>query len=104
MPKDKKPDVIVKSVSPEPSGYRMFTDTQLSDLHFASLEILRRTGVRVFEAESLALLKEAGCTVTDETLVRFPPAVVESAIETAPARVVLCNRTGEPRVYLEDHR
>lgn len=94
----------VQGVLSQPSGYRMFTDAQLDEIHLASLEILRRTGVRVHEAESLALLRDAGCIVTDASLVRFPPAVIENAIADAPSRIVLCNRTGEPRVYLEGHR
>lgn len=94
----------VQGILSQPSGYRMFTDAQLDEIHLASLEILRRTGVRVHEAESLALLRDAGCIVTDASLVRFPPAVIENAIADAPSRVVLCNRTGEPHVYLEGHR
>ena len=102
----KTPNIFnaLSGVDPRPSGYRMFSDAQLHEIHLASLEILRRTGVRVHEAESLALLREAGCLITDGNLVRFPPAVVENAIAAAPSRVVLCNRTGEPRVYLEGHR
>jgi trimethylamine--corrinoid protein Co-methyltransferase len=82
----------------------MFTDAQLDEIHLASLEILRRTGVRVNEAASLRLLREAGCVVTGNNLVRFPPAVVENAIADAPSRVTLCDRTGEPRLYLEGQR
>jgi len=109
MQKDKfskKPDKTtpVQGADSRPSGYRMFTDAQLDEIHLASLEILRRTGVRVHEAESLALLRDAGCIVTDGSLVRFPPAVIENAITDAPSRIVLCNRTGEPRMYLESHR
>jgi trimethylamine--corrinoid protein Co-methyltransferase len=99
-------------ISSLPSGYRMFTDAQLDEIHLASLEILRRTGVRVCEAEALALLQDAGCAVGDENastrsagaLVRFPAAVVEDALLYAPSRIVLCDRTGEPRVVLEGHR
>lgn len=94
----------VQGAASRPSGYRMFTDAQLHEIHLASLEILRRTGVRVHETESLALLRDAGCVVTDMNLVRFPPGVVEDAIADAPSRVVLCDRTGEPRVHLEGHR
>lgn len=92
------------TVNPSPSGYRMFTDAQLDEIHLASLEILRRTGVRVREAESLSLLQDAGCVVEDENLVKFPASVVEDALSYAPPRIVLCNRTGEPRMYLEAHR
>ena len=84
--------------------YRLLTDAQLDEIHLASLEVLRRTGVRVYDAEALALLREAGCVVSDETLVRLPAAVVEDALQAAPSRVVLCDRTGEPRVFLEGRR
>ncbi|MEW5958550.1 MAG: trimethylamine methyltransferase family protein [Chloroflexota bacterium] len=87
-----------------PSGFRLLTDAQLEEIHLASLEILRRTGVRVYEAEALTLLQDAGCTVTGGNLVRLPAAVVENALLYAPCRVALCSRTGEPRLYLEGHR
>ena len=77
-----------------PFGFRMFDDAQLNEIHHGSLEILRRTGVRVHEAESLALLKDAGCWISDDNLVRFPASVVEDAISSAPSRIVLCDRTG----------
>jgi trimethylamine--corrinoid protein Co-methyltransferase len=107
-------------VSPRPSGYRMFTEAQLDEIHLASLEILRRTGVRVYEAEALAMLRDAGCIVSEDdastgsaqvastgsaqALVRFPAAVVEDALDAVPSRIVLCDRTGEPRMYLEGQR
>jgi trimethylamine--corrinoid protein Co-methyltransferase len=94
----------VQGAQSPPSGYRMLSQAQLEEIHLASLEILRRTGVRVHESESLTLLKEAGCMVTDGDLVRFPPAVIENAIADAPSRIVMCDRTGEPRMYLEGHR
>jgi trimethylamine--corrinoid protein Co-methyltransferase len=93
-----------EAISPRPSGHRLFTDAQLAEIHHASLEILRRTGVRVYEAESLSLLREAGCVVSDGNLVRFSAGVVEAALGTVPSRVVLCGRDGRPRLYLEGHR
>ena len=102
--RDKRAKSPAQEINSAPSGYRMFTDAQLEELHLATLEVLRRTGVRVLEAESLALLRDAGCIVTDETLVRFPPGLVEKALRSVPSRVVLCDRTGEPRMHLEGHR
>ncbi|MBS1250994.1 MAG: Glycine betaine methyltransferase [Anaerolineales bacterium] len=64
-------------------------------IHQASLEILRRTGVRVHEEEALALLKEAGALVTDDNLVKLPPGLVEWALGKAPSRIVLCKRGGD---------
>ena len=104
MPKNKPqhPDPLYVSV--RPSGYRMFSDSQLAEIHHASLEILRRTGVRVYESQSLALLQEVGAIVSDENLVKFPPGVVEQALGYAPSRIVLCNRNGRAQLYLEGHR
>ncbi len=93
-----------ETTSPIPSGYRMFSDAQLDHIHLATLEVLRRTGVRVRERESLDLLRAAGCVVTDGNLVRFPAHVIEDALQAAPSRIVLCKRTGEPGMYLEGHR
>ena len=91
-------------VSPLPSGYRILTDSQLESIHCASLEILRRTGVRVFDGEVRQLLGDAGCLISDGDLVKFPPALVEEAVRRAPSRIVLCTRTGRPTILLEAHR
>jgi trimethylamine--corrinoid protein Co-methyltransferase len=85
-------------------GSELFDDAQLIEIHHASLEILRRTGVRVKLDEALELLRAAGCTISDGDLVKFPAAVVEEALGYAPSRIVLCGRDGGPRVALEGRR
>jgi trimethylamine--corrinoid protein Co-methyltransferase len=80
-----------------PFGDQILNDSQLTQIHHASLEILRRTGVRVCESEALDLLGDAGCLISDGDLVKFPAAVVEEALLHAPSRIVLCSSTGEPR-------
>jgi trimethylamine---corrinoid protein Co-methyltransferase len=81
--------------------FALLSESQLNDIHLASLEILRRTGVRFEHKEALTLLKNAGAFVADGNLVRFPPCMIERAIGTAPERIVLCNRSGEPTMFLE---
>ncbi len=66
--------------------------TQCEMVHQTSLEILRRTGVRVHHEEALALLREAGCSVTDDNLVRIPAGLVEWALSQAPSTISLCRR------------
>jgi len=83
-----------------PSFY-MWTEDQLQKLHLASLEILERTGVRVYEKEALKLLKDAGAFI-DRDLVRIPAWLVEEAIKSAPERVVLATRNKERKVRLEE--
>jgi len=85
-------------------GLRILSDDQLTQIHQASLEILSRTGVRVCEGEALALLRDAGCSVSDNDVVRFPAEVVEEALHHAPSRIVLNNRTSEPQIALEGQK
>jgi len=70
----------------------MLSDEQCELIHAASLEILRRTGVRVYHAEALDLLRASDAVVTDETLVHLPPGLVEWALDQAPSRIALCQR------------
>jgi trimethylamine--corrinoid protein Co-methyltransferase len=85
-------------------GSQLLDDSQLVEIHHATLEVLRRTGVRVRHGGALELLRDAGCAISDGDLVRFPAAVVEEALKSAPSRIVLCSRGGEPRVFLEGWR
>ena len=83
--------------------FRVLSDDQIEELHFATLEVLRRTGVIVREPEGRALLKKAGCWVNDER-VRFPAHLIEWALRTASPRVILCDRNGAPAMYLEGYK
>ncbi len=85
-------------------GSQLLDDSQLVEIHHATLEVLRRTGVRVRHGEAIELLRAAGCAISDGDVVRFPAAVVEEALEHAPSRIVLCSRGGDPRVFLEGRR
>lgn len=85
-------------------GSQLFDDSQLVEIHHATLEVLRRTGVRVRHDEALDLLRTAGCEISNGDLVKFPAAVVEQALASAPSRIVLCDRGGAPRVFLEGRR
>jgi trimethylamine--corrinoid protein Co-methyltransferase len=71
---------------------QMLDHAQCEQIHLASLEILRRTGVRVHADEALALLKDAGAHVSDGDLVKMPAWLVEWALRQAPSRVGLCAR------------
>jgi trimethylamine--corrinoid protein Co-methyltransferase len=80
----------------------MLHPEQCETVHLASLEILRRTGVRLHHPEALRLLEEANASISDGNLVRFPPSLVEWALDQAPSRVVLCpRRSSEPALRLE---
>ena len=80
-----------------------FTHAQLQELHSATIEVLERTGVRVDHIEALNLLKGAGCLVKDR-ICRLPGRLVEECINLAPSKITLCNRQGDPALFLENNR
>jgi trimethylamine--corrinoid protein Co-methyltransferase len=81
--------------------FRKLSHDQVERLHHASLEILDRTGVCLYEDECLDLLTKAGVKVTEGNRVRIPPGLVEWALSIAPKRVVLCDRNGSRVMPLE---
>ena len=72
--------------------FSMMSAEQCNKIHHASLEILRRTGVRIYHDEALALLRQTDAVEIEGNRVRFQPGLVEWAIEKAPSRVPLCLR------------
>ncbi|MGD2147036.1 MAG: trimethylamine methyltransferase family protein, partial [Anaerolineae bacterium] len=84
-------------------GIQLLSDDQKEQVHQATLELLRRTGVSVLVPEVRDLLKDAGCWLDGER-VRIPPHLIDWAIRTAPSRVVLCDRHGEPAMELEGRK
>ena len=80
--------------------FQVLSADQVDEMHFGTLEVLRRTGVKVLLAEAREMLQKAGCWVDGE-VVRFPAHLVEWAIRTAPPRVELCDRRGRPAMSLE---
>jgi trimethylamine--corrinoid protein Co-methyltransferase len=77
---------------------------QCQRLHNASLEVLARTGVRLYHQEAVDLLKKAGASVSEGNRVRIPSDLVEKAFRTVPKRITLHDRHGEPTLFLKDYR
>ncbi len=92
---------VVNSIAFESPQFAVLSESQTKDIHLASLEVLRRTGIRFHHDEALNLLKEAGAFISDGNLVKFPAQLVEDAIGSAPSRIVMCDREGDPSIFLE---
>ena len=84
--------------------YRVMSDDQLQEIHWASLEVLERTGCRVYHESALELLKRAGAHISDGNLVKIPGRLVEWALRVAPNRIVLCDRQGQRTIFLEGQK
>ena len=84
----------------ESTNFRLLTEQQCARIYHAALEILERTGAKVFNKEALETLKKGGARVEGE-LARIPVGLSEWAVRTAPSQVLLWDRNGEDRLVLE---
>jgi trimethylamine---corrinoid protein Co-methyltransferase len=91
------PDVTTRCVP----AYRFLDAAQIERFHKATLEVLETVGVKVLHAEAREMLAGRGCRVSGDDLVLIPARLVEEAIASAPARIVIHNRTGRPAMHLE---
>ena len=73
---------------------------EIESLYFGALEVLERVGVRVLHPQALSLLKEAGCSVSQDSMVRIRPSLVEHALQTAPKRLSIFDREGKETLEL----
>ncbi|HSO28196.1 MAG TPA: trimethylamine methyltransferase family protein [Anaerolineales bacterium] len=84
--------------------YHRLSRAQCERIYAACLQILEETGVRLFDQEALDLLAKAGVKAEDGNRVRIPARLVEQARKTAPSKVTLYNRFGEPVMPVEGYR
>ncbi|HUU65336.1 MAG TPA: trimethylamine methyltransferase family protein [Dehalococcoidales bacterium] len=80
--------------------FRVLSDKQIEELHFATLQIMERIGILFECQEAIDLLGEAGADVSDPGRVKIPSYLVEQALNTAPKMVTFYNREGELAMVL----
>lgn len=80
--------------------FRILSDKQIEELHFATLQILERTGVTFECQEAITILGNAGADVSDPNRVKIPSYMVDQALATAPKMITLYTREGEPIIVL----
>jgi trimethylamine--corrinoid protein Co-methyltransferase len=74
-------------------GYSILTKNDLEAIHEKTLDIMESHGVCVFGGDAQGILAGAGCEPDSETgLVKFPPRVVEDALESAPPEFTMCGQ------------
>jgi trimethylamine--corrinoid protein Co-methyltransferase len=78
----------------------VLSQEQIREIHWASLEVLERTGVVMHHPEAVARLDGAGCRI-DGDRVRIPAWLVEECLRKAPKRIVLGDRSGERVLTLQ---
>lgn len=83
----------------------MFTTEELDAIHAATLEVLEKTGIKLYNQEALAVCKDGGCNVDmQEGIVKIPEYIVEEAIQSAPRTVLLAGRQKKHDIVLQSNR
>jgi len=79
---------------------RMISEQQVREIHYATLEILRNTGVKMQDPQGRELLLDAGAWESNGRI-KIPEKLVTDAIEKAPSRLPMYNRLGKLTMPLE---
>lgn len=83
----------------------LFTTEDLHQIHLATLEVLRDTGVLITDKRALDYFQDNGASVDRESkIVKIPSYMVEAAIASAPESVFLAGRDRKYDITLEDGR
>jgi trimethylamine--corrinoid protein Co-methyltransferase len=90
---------------PGPQGgqYQPLTESQIKQIHQASLTVLELTGIHVESERALALYRQGGAKV-DDYRVYITPAMVEKALKQVPSKVLLAGCDPAQDVLLEGKR
>ena len=81
------------------SPLQFFSPEQLRDIHAGMLEILEEVGCELHHEGALERLKKAGAHAEGRR-VYLPAGMAESALKSAPSRVMLYDRGGSPAMDL----
>jgi len=80
---------------------KMLTEEQIHDIHEYTMTLLETTGVRVDSPSAVEMLeKRVGRLNVEGRSVRIPREVVEWAIKSAPRRIQIYDRRGNPQFQI----
>jgi trimethylamine---corrinoid protein Co-methyltransferase len=88
-------------------GIDAFAYDELETIHWATLEVLERTGIKVESQEALEMFSAAGARVRKTTgggIVKLPGYLVEEAIHWAPHTHVFCGRRPQDDFVVDGRR
>lgn len=80
------------------------SDDDKQKINDAALAIISENGMAVHHEMALTLLKDAGCSVTDENWVKIPVSLVEKCLKTVPDNIKVYGREGEHAMDLGGRR
>ena len=88
--------VSAKSTQSRAGRMTYLTEADKAVIYEAALDVMGSIGQRVFHPVAVDLLRQAGCDVECDDLVRVPRELVEEARSTAPPVIEVYDRNGDP--------
>jgi trimethylamine---corrinoid protein Co-methyltransferase len=86
-------------------GLSTFSDDEAYEIHLATLEVLKTTGVFVESEEALEIFHGGGAVIDGKKkIAKFPAYMVEDAIQSAPDTFIAYGRIPESDVILDEGR
>jgi trimethylamine--corrinoid protein Co-methyltransferase len=82
----------------------LLSEEQKQQIHGYALRILSETGVRIDSDATRGLIQRKWGLRAEERLVRIPAEVTEAAIKSAPRRIDIHDRRGQPAFQLGEDR
>ena len=76
---------------------------EVEQIHNATLEVLKRVGLKCKSKRILEVFQQGGAEVSDDT-VRIPEHIVNDAVRSAPKQIILCGRNSKYDILLEHDR
>ena len=89
------------------SGLKLLSNDELDTLHYATLQVLKKTGIKVESQQATDLFQSAGAEVQQSdghALVKIPAHMVEDSIQSAPSTITFYGRTPEDDFVAEPNR
>lgn len=76
------------------------SESEVEYLFGRALEVIECVGVRVLHPEAIELLKSAGASVSDKSIAKIKPCLVENAIKSVPKQLMIYDREGNPAMRI----
>ena len=83
-------------------SFSLLSNEQLDRIYEAALEVLATVGGEFHDKVTVDLLADAGARVEEGRRVLIPEILVADALRQAPSQIVIHDRSGRPRLFLQD--
>jgi trimethylamine--corrinoid protein Co-methyltransferase len=83
---------------------RFLSEKDIETIYTAALTVLERHGMQVQHPRAAELLKSAGAAINADDRISIPASMVERSLKSAPNRIAIYNRAGDPAMDLGGRR